>query len=416
MAQFAGGVSYTPFASQAMGNVGKAIASSRAQSLEKQKNELAQSAWMGDPQAMQELTVMDPQLAMQVEDQQMQRKAQTQQESMAKESAARAKESSDRKKSEAFIAESSEIMEKIAKYDSFEQAQDYGQKMTDVLMSKYPDQMAQYQMEPEFTPEDFLDIKTQQGETGDDAGADERFFKYLVKDMNRIKAIAVENRTQADKDTLNAINIELGRKARAGSSAAERIANDQELARKVADSQSLIAGQKEFAKLSAGSRRVLIDTGFETLTAIDANLLNFDRAVDALNAGAQTGEITRLFPTFIEATHTLNQVQKELALDIVGGTKFGQLSKGELDLALSTALPTGLNEEELLRWLEAKKIATTKLRNYYREQVEYFETTGPGASVSQFLRMKERDFKKKENGGGTTVGRFNVRVKKKVKK
>lgn len=156
MAQFAGGVSYTPFAAQAMGNVGDAIRSKRAQSLEDQKNELASSAWMGDPQAMQELAAMDPQLAMQVEDQAAQRKATTEQRTMAK-------EASVSKKGKQFLTESDRIMDKLAKYDSYEEAQAFGQQMTDMLMEKYPEQMAQYQMAPEFTADDFAGIKTQYG-------------------------------------------------------------------------------------------------------------------------------------------------------------------------------------------------------------------------------------------------------------
>lgn len=215
------------------------------------------------------------------------------------------------------------------------------------------------------------------GELGDPAAL--RTFEALV-DRGELN-------TEEEK---SAARRALGLEAKAGTrTRQERVADDPELAQRVADSEALIAGTKKFEELTAASRASFIDKGFVAITAIDKNLLNLNRATAALEAGATTGEIESLFPSFSEATILLEQVQSELALDVVGATTFGALSKGELDLAQQVALPTGLEPPELLRFLKAKSEAQTKLRGYYSEQIQFLEK--PGGSVAGFLRSKESE-------------------------
>ena len=86
------------------------------------------------------------------------------------------------------------------------------------------------------------------------------------------------------------------------------------------------------------------------------------------------------------ASVALDQIQGEMALDVIGATTFGALSEGELNLAKSIALPTGLNKKELKAHLNAKKEAQEKLRDYFKEQVQFLDN---GGTVAGFLRMKE---------------------------
>lgn len=106
---------------------------------------------------------------------------------------------------------------------------------------------------------------------------------------------------------------------------------------------------------------------FERLQPLDASIKNLDRGIAALNAGAGTGKVEGLFPSFRTASIELDQIRKEMGLDVVGATTFGALSKGELDLAIDVALPSGLNENELLVWMQEKKVAQTKLRDALEE-------------------------------------------------
>lgn len=131
-----------------------------------------------------------------------------------------------------------------------------------------------------------------------------------------------------------------------------------------------------------------IDKGFDSIGKINGNIRNIDRAIAALDKGAKTGAIQRFFPNIKAASVELGQIQRELGLDIVSAVTFGALSKGELDLALDTALPTDLDEPELRAFLERKKTAQSKLRDYYQEQVSFLDQ---GGSVPEFLKSQRGD-------------------------
>lgn len=181
---------------------------------------------------------------------------------------------------------------------------------------------------------------------------------------------------------------QLGTRARVGSSSLERIAGDSNLANDVADSQAQIEGAKEFAKKTGAARVQSIDSGFEKIQSIDSNIRNIDKAISALQGGAKTGPVvSRFFPSIRSSSVKLDQIRNELGLDVVGGVTFGALSKGELDLALNVALPTNLNEQELSQWLQDKKSAQEKLREYFVKQIDFFDQ---GGTKAQFLRQQER--------------------------
>lgn len=176
---------------------------------------------------------------------------------------------------------------------------------------------------------------------------------------------------------------------------AERTAFTPGASEVVGDSQGIIEERKKFGQKTGESRAKAIDDGFERIQGIDTNIRNIDRAVEALNQGASTGAIeSRFFPTIREATAKLEQVQRELGLDIVGAVTFGALSEGELDLALQTALPTNLEPEALKQFLQEKKESQTKLREYFQNQIDFLDQ---GGTIAGFLRQQRRQ---KESGQG----------------
>ena len=112
------------------------------------------------------------------------------------------------------------------------------------------------------------------------------------------------------------------------------------------------------------------------------------RLLDAIDQGASTGAIeSRFFPSFRESTIKLEQVQQELGLDVIGSVTFGALSKGELDLALATALPTGLQPAQLREFLVNKKAAQEKLQTYYTQQIDFLDQ---GGTIAGFVRQQGR--------------------------
>ncbi len=191
------------------------------------------------------------------------------------------------------------------------------------------------------------------------------------------------------EDEKNAVRVELGLDPRAGTtSGLERRSTDEDLGGAVIEQLAAEAESTEFAKKTGVSRARTIDEGVASIQKIDINNRNLGKAIAAIDEGAQTGAIvSRFTPTVRAATVKLEQVQKLLGLDVIGAVTFGALSKGELDLALETALPTNLDPPELKQWLLDKQAANAKLRDYFSSQIEFVDT---GGTLAGFLRQQER--------------------------
>ncbi len=130
----------------------------------------------------------------------------------------------------------------------------------------------------------------------------------------------------------------------------------------------------------------VITEGFERIQSINGNIRTIRRAISALDRGAGTGPAEQFFPSIRAASVELDQIQRELGLDVIGSVTFGALSQGELDLALATALPTGLQEEELREFLTQKESAQEKLRDYFEQQIEFLDT--PGNTLAGFVAQQ----------------------------
>jgi hypothetical protein len=93
---------------------------------------------------------------------------------------------------------------------------------------------------------------------------------------------------------------------------------------------------------------------------VQRNIANYQKALDAIDKGAETGVIDKLLPSVTEAAQLLDNIQKQLGLDVVGAVTFGALSEGELNLALSVALPTDMQPDALRKWVTDRKAAQEK--------------------------------------------------------
>lgn len=200
------------------------------------------------------------------------------------------------------------------------------------------------------------------------------------------------------EDLKLAREIKLGLKPRrVGNAAITAMLEDYTKA--LGESMASVGEAKKFGELKGAARSREIDKGYDTIKAINANVLNLDKAYDQLAGGASTGFIMDMLPSLRASSIKLDQIQKELGLDIIGATTFGALSKGELDLALATGIPTTLEPEELMEWLKDKKIAQLKLRDYYIAQIDHLDT---GGSIASWIRKMERGAPPTPTGGGAT--------------
>lgn len=191
-----------------------------------------------------------------------------------------------------------------------------------------------------------------------------------------------------DEEKEQARRIKAGLAPRAVGTGAITAATTEGLTERLAESEATIKQRTKFAEKTGESRAKAIDSGFDRIQKIDTNVRNIDRAIRAIDEGASTGAIeSRFFPSFRRATKELEQVQRELGLDVIGATTFGALSEGELNLALETALPTGLEPDALREFLANKREAQQKLRTYYQNQIDFLDR---GGTIAGFLRDRER--------------------------
>jgi hypothetical protein len=225
-----------------------------------------------------------------------------------------------------------------------------------------------------------------------------------------------------NKDVAKSARISLGLDSRAGTSAQERIAGDQLITQQVADSQATIkgasAGASERAKLGAqadlrpqvesavttakGQAELstdIVKSSFAGIGKARKSIGNINRAIKAIDDGANTGAIQRFFPSITTASVELDQLRNELGLDVIGAVTFGALSKGELDLALSTALPDKLEGPALRDWLVRKKEAQNKTILNMREAVQFLSK--PNATVADFIASKQGSVEQQQ--GASTV-------------
>jgi hypothetical protein len=126
---------------------------------------------------------------------------------------------------------------------------------------------------------------------------------------------------------------------------------------------------------------------FERIGKLKTSITNIDKAIDAIDRGAKTGAIQSRLPSIRAASVELDNIQKAMGLDVIGNVTFGALSKGELDLALSKAMPTGLDEPALRRWLVDKKEAQEKLAAYVEDTAVFLGT--PGNTIAGWLEAQE---------------------------
>ena len=139
-----------------------------------------------------------------------------------------------------------------------------------------------------------------------------------------------------------------------------------------ADVQERRAQGRGIGELSAKQ----VGQAFAEVGKIKKNLGNIDEAIAAIDAGANTGVIASKLPNITAASIQLANVRQQLGLDVIGSVTFGALSEGELNLALDTALPTGLAPKDLRAYLVNKKTAQTKLAGYLTEQATYLSKRG----------------------------------------
>jgi len=150
----------------------------------------------------------------------------------------------------------------------------------------------------------------------------------------------------------------------------------------------------------------LASTALDRTEKLRSNNLKLRKVISEIKDGAETGPLSNMLPSFRASTKRLIQIKNELGLDVVGSVTFGALSEGELNLAMDTALPTGLQGPELVKWATDKINAQEKLADYLEDQAIYLSK--PGNNAAKWAEMGKK--KREEKGAQPNIGRFTVEV------
>ena len=162
------------------------------------------------------------------------------------------------------------------------------------------------------------------------------------------------------------------------------------------EAEEKLKGKVEAGVVSAVDAAKASNKAFERLEGINSNISAYQEAIELINEGAGTGAVESKFPSFRAASRKLDNVQKRLGLNVISNTTFGALSEGELRLALDTAMPIGLDENELKDWLIEKKQSQEKLSDYLEAAAIFLGT--PGNTIPDWIKeQREQNKTSKED-------------------
>lgn len=173
---------------------------------------------------------------------------------------------------------------------------------------------------------------------------------------------------QAEIDRLRAMQKEIGTRT-----------GEVETAAQVGEARGDIAREVETSKQSVQRAGEL----FKQVQQVRDALPNYDEAIAAIDAGASTGRVQGLLPSFRESTLRFESAANKLGLNVIGSVTFGALSEGEMKLAMETAVPRGMEGEPLKRWLERKRNAEAKLANELEDAAIFFQRGGTQADWAE---------------------------------
>lgn len=346
---------YTPFMEKLGAQMGGAIQ-------QQERNKLAQGAYMGDQQAMSQLQGYDPQLAQQIQSGQQRKQQLELQQAAQQQTLATQQQATQRKHTLKNQEILTDIFEKAGQFPTAEE----GKAFADAEVAKYGGELGEVLP---FTDEAYEQAKQAGSKAAGMASAKTKIF--------------------ADGTSLAVLpsgESEMRNKAGDVVEGDERL----KVLEESLESEARLAGAKKAATQAITKSGEM----FDQLEPIKKNIANIDDGIAAIDAGAESGVVMSMLPSIRDSSIKLDNVQKRMGLDVIGMTTFGALSKGELDIALSTAMPTTLQPKELREWLVKKKDAQAKLSQYLESAAQFLGT--PGNTIADFIELRKLQEKTKQ--------------------
>jgi hypothetical protein len=127
---------------------------------------------------------------------------------------------------------------------------------------------------------------------------------------------------------------------------------------------------------------------FDRATTIGESINIMKSARDLAASGVMTGIAERYLPAVDANTQMFRNLQKDLGITVINSATFGALSEKELELATTKDIPSSLEGQELLDYLDAKIAAQNKL---YREMNRKARRMQSGITLGQYMQELEEE-------------------------
>ena len=145
------------------------------------------------------------------------------------------------------------------------------------------------------------------------------------------------------------------------------------------------ASDLEFAKGQAGQRTKDLEEIRTSISGVRKGQNIYGKIADAVDKGAASGPFEKLFPTWKTATLELENLQKQLGINLIQNTTFGALSESELAFALDTAMPP-FRGPRLKEWALEKQRTQQKLIRYLYDMSQFI-SSGEGTAQDFETKM-----------------------------
>ena len=139
------------------------------------------------------------------------------------------------------------------------------------------------------------------------------------------------------------------------------------------------AGDLEYATGQASQRTEDLADIRTSIAGVRSGQAIYGKIANAVDDGAASGPFQKLFPTWKTATIELENLQKQLGINLIQNTTFGALSESELAFALDTAMPP-FRGPALKEWALEKQ-RTQKLLIAYLYDMSQFVRSGKGTAL-----------------------------------
>jgi hypothetical protein len=156
-------------------------------------------------------------------------------------------------------------------------------------------------------------------------------------------------------------------------------------------------------------KQAQVQQAFGQMESMQSTIRDLQSAKDAVvNGGASTGIMQKWIPSFDAATSEFRAVANRLGIAVINSATFGALSEKELQLAMETGFPRDLSGPELIKWIDAKIDAQTKMKNALYSKARSLTS---GIRYSEFIQA--HGYKDGNNPNASAVDPIQAAIDKK---